>query len=58
MAAKAPKTIEAIEMKTMTCCQSTATGVNPSTAKRTMSAMAATFGAPASSAVIGVGAPS
>ncbi len=58
IAAKAPSAIEAIEMKTMICCQSGATGWNAPTVTRTRSAMAAILGAAAKKAVTGVGAPS
>ena len=59
MAAKAPSTIEAIEMKTMICCQSAAiAGERGRSTTRTNSAIAAIFGAAAKKAVTGVGAPS
>ena len=59
IAAKAPSTIEAIEMKTTICCQSAVMpGEWPSSSTRTNSAIAATFGAAAKNAVTGVGAPS
>jgi hypothetical protein len=59
MAAKAPSTIEAIEMKTMICCQSARSGRRRARwTTRTSSAIAAIFGAAAKKAVTGVGAPS
>ena len=58
MAAKAPSAMEAIETKTMICCQSGMMWPKGSTMVRVMSAMAATFGAAAKKAVTGVGAPS
>ncbi len=58
MAAKEPSSMDAIEMKTMTCCQSATTGWKASMTMRTSMAMAATFGAAAKKAVTGVGAPS
>jgi hypothetical protein len=58
IAAKAPSTIEAIEMNTTICCQSSVTGSKASMTIRTSSAIAATFGAAAKNAVTGVGAPS
>ena len=58
MAANAPSAIEAIEMNTITCCQSWVTGWKPSMTTRTSMAIAAIFGAEAKKAVTGVGAPS
>ncbi|MCY1514494.1 hypothetical protein D9M68_490390 [compost metagenome] len=58
IAAKEPSSIEAIEMKTMICCQSATTGSKALMTIRTRIAMAATFGAAAKKAVTGVGAPS
>ena len=58
IAAKAPSTIEAIEMKTTICCQSSAIGSKAPMVTRTSSAIAAIFGAAAKKAVTGVGAPS
>jgi hypothetical protein len=58
IAAKAPSAIEAIEMKTMICCQSAAIGLNAPMVTRTISAIAAILGAAARKAVTGVGAPS
>ncbi len=58
IAAKAPSSIEAIEMKTTICCHWTTTGSNALMTMRTKMAMAATFGAAAKNAVTGVGAPS
>ena len=45
-------------MKTTICCQSAAIGSKAPTVTRTISAMAAIFGAAAKKAVTGVGAPS
>ena len=45
-------------MKTTICCQSAATGSKAPMTTRTISAMAAIFGAAAKKAVTGVGAPS
>ena len=45
-------------MKTMICCQSAAIGLKASMVTRTISAIAAIFGAAARKAVTGVGAPS
>ncbi|MNL86840.1 hypothetical protein D3C87_2157270 [compost metagenome] len=58
IAANEPSSMEAIEMKTMTCCQSVNTGWNALMTMRVIIAMAATFGALARKAVTGVGAPS
>ena len=58
MAAKAPSSIEAIEMKTRICCQSWVIFAKGTTSARTSSAIAATFGAAAKKAVTGVGDPS
>ena len=58
MAAKEPSAIEAMATKTMICCHCTAMVGNALMAARRNSAMAATFGAAAKKAVIGVGAPS
>ena len=58
MAAKAPRIMEATEIAKMICCHC---GVRPpkaSTSTRVNSAIAATLGAAAKKAVIGVGAPS
>ena len=58
MAAKAPSTIDRMEMKETTCCQSWVTAANGPTMARMNSAIAATLGAAAKKAVTGVGAPS
>ena len=58
MAAKAPSTIEAIEMKTMIWRHWSTRPPSGSIITRTKSATAATFGATAKKAVTGVGAPS
>ena len=58
MAAKAPSAIEAMETKTMICCHCAAMPGNAASATRMKTAIAATFGAAAKNAVIGVGAPS
>ena len=58
MAATEPRTIEAMEMKTMICCQSGPIGSKAPMVTRTSSAIAAIFGAAAKKAVTGVGAPS
>ncbi len=57
-AAKAPSAIEAIATKTMIGCQSFSTGRKPSIRMRTVIATAAIFGAVATKAATGVGAPS
>ncbi len=58
IAAKEPSAIDAMAMKVTICCQSVVIGANASTVTRTMSAIAASFGAEAKNAVTGVGAPS
>ena len=51
MAANAPSSMDAIEMKTMICCQSTAIGSKAPMVTRTTRAIAAIFGAAAKKAV-------
>lgn len=58
MAAKAPSTMEAIEMKTTICCHWDVTSGKAWIMIRTNIAIAAIFGAAAKKAVTGVGAPS
>ena len=58
MAAKAPSAIEAMARKITICCHCTVTAGKAANSARTVSAMAASFGAAAKKAVTGVGAPS
>ena len=58
MAAKAPSTMDAMEMKTMICCQASTRSWKGPISTRVKSAMAAIFGATAKKAVTEVGAPS
>jgi hypothetical protein len=58
IAAKAPKTIEAIETNTTICCHCCVMPGKATTVARAKMAMAATLGAAAKNAVTGVGAPS
>ena len=58
IAAKEPSAMEAMARKVTICCHSTVTAGNAVTRTRTVSAMAASFGAAAKKAVTGVGAPS
>ena len=58
IAAKAPRTIEAIEIAMMICCHSAANPPSGPIIVRTRRAMAAIFGATERNAVTGVGAPS
>ena len=58
IAANEPSAIEPIDTKTMICCQSGPIGSNGVMVTRTISAIAAIFGADAKNAVTGVGAPS
>ncbi len=58
MAPKPPITIDAIEMKMMTCCHCSTMVPNGPVSTRSNSAKAAILGATAKKAVTGVGAPS
>lgn len=58
IAAKEPSAIDAIEMKTMICCQEPKACGNAPMKTRTAIAIAAILGAVAKKAVTGVGAPS
>ena len=58
MAAKAPRTIEAMAMKTMICCHSGVIAGKGVIMARVKIAIAATFGAAAKKPVTGVGEPS
>src|SRR5215468_11299766 len=58
MAAKDPSAMEAMATKTRICCHWLVMPGNEEMVARTNMAMAATFGAAAKKAVIGVGAPS
>ena len=57
MAAKLPMSKEPMASKDNICCQSKASGNNPSTSSRMMMAKAANFGAPPIIKVMAVGAP-
>ena len=57
IAAKAPSTIDAIEMKMMICCHCEAAPGRADCVKRSSIAIAATFAALEKNAVTGVGAP-
>ena len=58
IAANEPSAIEAIDRNTTICCHCTVTAGKAVISARTVSAMAASFGAAAKKAVTGVGAPS
>ena len=58
MAANAPNSIDATDMKTTICCHSATSGPKGPVMTRMKSASAAIFGATEKKAVTGVGAPS
>ena len=58
MAANAPSSIDAMETMTIRLCHDASSGPNVVAMTRSISAIAATFGAVAKNTVTGVGAPS